>query len=239
MTFSVNYNYWVNRDGTRVYREYKDSTMNRFLIINIRSDGSKFIKSKNKGELELDQVIADSFKPKPKDWRSYERIYIDAYKGNCNVSNLFWKRIPKYSATELKRKHYLSLFVTSDGEVFDGKGLLHLVTVIGDADTNRMVAIEPYVRYTRTNRWGKREEKPVDVDDLMAETEFVNGDELTMKNPGVLHKDMNYLNYKANNLEWVEKDDPRYIAYCQKKWADIDQRTIDENPEHPNPLMKY
>ena len=203
-------------------------------------DGSKFINTKDHGEIELDQVFAECFiLPTSNDRRKYEVIPIDGNPQNCKAHNLSLKRVPRYSPTELKRKHYSGLFVTSDGEVFDGKELLSRVTVIGDADTNRMVAIDPYVRYTRTNRWGNGEEKRSYMDDLMAETEFVSGDELTMKNPKVLHKDMNYLNHKVDNLEWVEKDDLRYLAYYQKKWADIDQRTIDENLGHPNPLMKF
>ena len=239
MTYSKKYNIWVKSDGTKVYREYKDPTMNRFLQIHDRGDGSKYINTKKPSIIELDLAVADCYVPEPNDWRKYELEHRDANKSNCDKSNLYWKRVPKYDTSMKKRKHHTGLTVTSDGKVYDKKVLLHLATVIGDSDTDRLVAIEPYVRYYRKNNWGNREEKHCHVDKLMAETEFVNGDESTMKNPRVLHKDMDYLNYKADNLEWVEANDPRYIAYFKKKKDDIDKRTIAENPRHPNPLMKF
>lgn len=39
----------------------------------------------------------------------------------------------------------------------------------------------------------------------MIEAEFVNGDKSLLKNPKVLHKDNDYLNFNEENLEWVEK----------------------------------
>lgn len=59
-----------------------------------------------------------------------------------------------------------------------------------------------------------------------------------MKRPRVLHKDMDYLNFSYDNLEWAEEDSQEYQEYLKKKQEDIDELTIHLNPGHPNPLMK-
>lgn len=40
------YNIWVNREGTYVYREYKDPAWNHALQIHTRLDGSKYLTRK-------------------------------------------------------------------------------------------------------------------------------------------------------------------------------------------------
>ncbi len=86
----------------------------------------------------------------------------------------------------------------------------------------------------RNKAWHRRAR----VDALMAEAEFVAGDNSLMSRPRVLHKDQDYLNYNSFNLEWAEEDSPEYQAYMWQKKDDLDRLTIQENPNHPNPLMK-
>jgi hypothetical protein len=47
----------------------------------------------------------------------------------------------------------------------------------------------------------------------MAEAGYVAGDKTILKDPVVLHRDMNVGNYNYDNLMWVETEDPRYIEY--------------------------
>ena len=71
-----------------------------------------------------------------------------------------------------------------------------------------------------------------------SKAEFEAGDNSLMSRPRVLHKDQDYLNYNSFNLEWAEEDSPEYQAYMWQKKDDLDRLTIQENPNHPNPLMK-
>lgn len=116
--------------------------------------------------------------------------------------------------------------VTFDGKFYDGKEELEIVKEIGDSDTDRIVGVEPYVRYYRKNAYKRTIEKKAYPDDLMAEAEYVNGNKHSLKKPKVLHKDHNYLNFSEENLEWVEEDSQEYQSYKKKKKTDIDSLTI-------------
>ena len=100
-----------------------------------------------------------------------------------------------------------------------------------------MVAISPKVRYRRkNNRWGNYDNKSANIDDLMAEADFVDGDKSTMQRPRVLHKNMNYLDYHADNLKWVEERSPEYQEYMERKKEDMDK--LEKELNHSNPNFK-
>ena len=125
--------------------------------------------------------------------------------------------------------------VKVDGTILDKKKALPIVKEIGDSDTDSMKAIEhPYVSYRRKNKWGNYEDKTADVDDLMAAAEYVDGDKSTMKRPRVLHKNMDYKDFHALNLEWVEESSPEYQEYMKKKKEDMDKLEKELNRNNPN-----
>lgn len=242
MRYSSKYNLWVNWNGDRVYREYNKSSLNRFLKINIRSDGSKFLNLKSPGIVELDELVADCYVPKPVDGKTYELTHKDGNLGNCNASNLEWKEVRNYSLLSTIREVLKGIWVKFDGTVWkekSAKNRIPIVKDIGDSDTDRMVPIpEPYISYRVKNKYGGYDDKHISMDNLMDMAEFVNGDKSGMRNRGVLHKDGDYLNFSDDNLEWVEKDSFEYQEYMRKKKEDLERRTIELNPNHPNPLMK-
>ena len=174
----------------------------------------------------------------PQDGRKYVPVHKDNNPGNCHALNLAWEQVPKYSPTDKERKLDNGLVVRSDGTILDKRKKLFVVTVIGDSDTDRLVSVDPYVCYSRRNCYGSIDERRARVDALMAEAEFVAGDNSLMSRPRVLHKDQDYLNYNSSNLEWAEEDSPEYQAYMRRKKEALGRLTIQENPNHPNPLMK-
>lgn len=98
----------------------------------------------------------------PNDGKKYILIHKDNNLGNCRADNLEWKEIRKFSPTATERKLDNGLIVKRNGEVIDKKKVLPVVTETGDSDTDRMVAIDPYVRYFRkTDGKGKRKYIPV------------------------------------------------------------------------------
>ena len=142
----------------------------------------------------------------PQDGKKYALTHKDSNLGNCNASNLEWKLVPKFSPTDKERKLDNGLIVRADGAILDKKKKLAVITNVGDADTDRScVAVEPYVRYERKNRYKRTEEKHSYIDDLMIAAEFVEGDKSSMCTPKVLHKDLDYLNFNSSNLRWVEE----------------------------------
>ena len=64
---------------------------------------------------------------------------------------------------------------------------------------------------------------------------FVQGDDAGLQNPVILHRDMNYMNFASDNLEWIEKDDPRYLAYQTKITQDRQARDKEMNGDKPRP----
>ena len=173
MRYCMKYNIWVNREGTYVYREYKDPAWNHALQIHTRPDGSKYLDTKSHGEIPLDEAVAICFSPMPRDGRKYVPVHKDNNPGNCHAFNLTWKQVPKYSPTDKERKLDNGLVVRSDGTILDKRKKLFVITVIGDSDTDRLVSVDPYVCYYRKNRYGSIDERRARVDALMAEAEFV------------------------------------------------------------------
>ena len=234
LRYSMKYNIWVNWVGTRAYRKYNDSSWNRFLQIHTDINGSKFLNVKPK-TVQLDEAVADAYNPMPDDGKKYILIHKDGDLGNCQANNLEWKQVRKYKPTATKRKLDNGLEVKVDGTILDKKKALPIVKEIGDSDTDSMKAIEhPYVSYRRKNKWGNYEDKTADVDDLMAAAEYVDGDKSTMKRPRVLHKNMDYKDFHALNLKWVEESSPEYQEYMKRKKEDIDKLTKELNWNNPN-----
>ena len=228
LRYSKKYNLWVNKKGTHAYREYQNHSYNSFLQIHIRYDGSKFLELKVPGIVELDELVADCYNPMPCDGKKYMLFHKDLNLQNCSASNLEW-----YEQTSNKRITRRGIVATSYGIFYDGKKELLVVKDIGDADTDRMVGIDPLLYYDRKNKYGSSERRSVHPDDLMAEVGFVHGDKSMLKKPKVLHKDMDYLNFNMDNLEWVEEDSQEYQNYKAKKKADIDELTKRLNPNKP------
>lgn len=233
LRYNKKYNLWVNKKGTRVYREYKNPNYNRFLQIHKKGDGSKFLELMKPGNIKLDELVADCYNPKPRDGKKYTLVHKDGDLSNCNANNLEWKSVRKYDPLSTKRKLDNCITVTSKGKFYKGKEELKVVKEIGDADTDRIVGIAPIVYYQEKNKYGNYERKSVSPDDLMAEAEFVNGNKSLLKNPKVLHKDNDYLNFNEENLEWAEEDSREYQEYKNKKKTDIDELTKKLNPNKP------
>lgn len=235
MRYCVKYNVWVNKEGNYAYREYNDASWNCSLIIHTRPDRSKFLNTKSHGEIPLDEAIAICYKPMPNDGKKYILIHKDNDLGNCHANNLEWKQVRKYKPTDTKRKLDNGLVVTVEGKILDGKTVLPIVKETGDRDTDSMAALEdPYVSYRRRNKWGSYDDKKGYIDDLMAAAEYVDGDESTLQKPKVLHKNLDYLDYHADNLKWVEEDSPEYQEYMKRKKEDMDKLTIELNRNNPN-----
>lgn len=242
MKYNMKFNVWVNLEGTRAYREYTKSEWNRFLQIHTNVDGSKYL-DVHPQSIHLDEVVAGCFNPMPEDGKEYKLIHKDGNLGNCHAYNLEWKEpvsslAGRIASVGQPQKLDNGLTVTFKGEIYEkGKKKLPVISSLYDADTEREVAIEPQVRFQMKNAYGRRIEKRVPVDDLMAKAGFVDGDKSSLIAPGVLHKNMDYLDFHADNLEWVEESSPQYQEYMKKKREDMDKQTIRLNPNHPNPLM--
>lgn len=237
MRYSPRFNAWVDEQGTYVYREYNDPSKNGPLRIYTRPDGSKYVAPQFPGIIELDILIALCWKPEPQDGKKHILIHKDGNKGNCAASNLEWKEVARFSPTDDIREAIKGIWVSFKGTVWEEEKAIHKIRLqdyVPDADTDRTIPIpEPFISYRVKNRYGRYEEKRIPMDSLMDLAEFVDGDKSKLGNPKVLHKDGDYLNYSEENLEWVEEDSPEYQEYLLQKKRDLERRTIEMNPNHP------
>lgn len=241
MRYSPNHNAWVDEEGTYVYREYNDPSKNGPLRIHQRLDGSKYVAPKFPGIIELDILVAECWNSEPQDGKKHVLIHKDGNLANCAASNLEWKEVARFSPTDPIREAIKGIWVSFKGTVWEEEKSIHKILLqdyVPDADTDRTVPIpEPYIGYKVKNRYGRYEEKRIPMDELMDLAEFVDGDKSKLRHPKILHKDGDYLNYNDDNLVWVEESSPEYQDYLQQKKRDLERRTIEMNPNHPNPLM--
>lgn len=127
LRYSKKYNLWVNEEGTRVYREYKNKDYNRFLQIHKEDDGSKYLELKIPGIVKLDELVTDCFKPMPYDGKKYILVHKDGDLSNCNANNLEWKSVIKFDPLSTRRKLDNGITVTSKGKFYKGKEELQVV----------------------------------------------------------------------------------------------------------------
>lgn len=109
---------------------------------------------------------------------------------------------------KIKRTTY-TLEICEDGTIKrNGKKLVQHGCV-GDSDLDMIVNVDAFIEVEKnyshpTHYW---------VDDLMAKAGFVAGDPSQFSSPVVYHKDGNRLNCSAENLEWCDSSDQKYIDY--------------------------
>lgn len=113
------------------------------------------------------------------------------------------------------------LTVTKSGKVYKGKNICKVGNCIGDGDLDMVVPIEPFVEYDeKIPKWKRTVRKRKRMDDLMDEAGYVNGNKKQFRNPVILHKDNDWMNFDSGNLEWTDKSDPRYKEYHNRKVDD-------------------
>lgn len=193
--YSVRYNVWVNGEGTYAYREYKAPKLNTPLPIYQWKDGSKFLNTQKPQAIELDLLVADCFNPMSLDGNKYELVHKDGNIVNCNFLNLIWQSVVSYYPLDTDRTLANGITVNFEGKFYKGKEELPLVKEIGDADTKRIVAIMPYVRLKKTDRYKCSKYVSMEPDILMADTGFVEGNPSKLNWPRIIHVDMDYLNF--------------------------------------------
>ena len=196
---------WVSTDGTVVAAKQKNGSW-KYFAIRTDDNGEKFVETRYK-TIYIKKAVFTCFcycddPNKTQSW------YKDGNPANLHYNNLELKQLQQVTehtgAASVKLSNGLK--ITSKGEVFYGKNKEYISDCIGDADTDLMRCIDPYVSNPkgRGKLW---------MDDLMDIAGYVEGEKYILGNPRVLHKDYNPTNFDSSNLEWVEAIDPRYIEY--------------------------
>ncbi len=109
-----------------------------------------------------------------------------------------------------------TLEIFEDGTIKRNGKKLFQHDCVGDSDTDRIVNVDAFIEVYKNYSHPAHYK----VDDLMAKAGFVSGDPSHFNSPVVYHKDGDRKNCRADNLEWMESDDPRYIDY-RNSWKTI------------------
>ena len=184
--------------------------------------GPFIIERKNGGILEqkyLERLVLSTFGPAYDDVKLIRREEMINHKDgnwmNCDYRNLEISPYHYRNATSdrsilFKAGAFLEVF--SNGSIMvDGVGMpvfdCWYFSEFSFMDSHYSV-VDPYI-ITNGERIG--------MEEIMMEAGFIQGDDAGLKEPAILHKDGNYMNFASGNLEWVRQRDPRYRNYIQQK----------------------
>lgn len=211
---------WVSEDGTAVAIKSKNGSW-KYLSVKTDGNGEKYVRTDYQTIYVKKAVfICFCYCDDPNKTQIW---YKDGNPANLYYKNLIAREPRTYHTTAATFDLINGLRITSGGEVYNNGVKMPISDSIGDADTDLMRCIDPYVSNPegRGKLW---------MDDLMAITGYVSGERYILGNPRVLHKDYDPMNFDSNNLEWVEAIDPRYIEYQKKVDEWKHQRNIELNP---------
>lgn len=202
----ANYDYY--------YKPRIDKNTGREYIIN---DGDK---------LYVDELVATCFLPMPPNKRHYVLRHKDGDVLNSNLSNLEWvPAIPTPAAGQFVSGYYI---IDENGNIFDDEVKMSVTDIQYDSDMDLIVTVRPY--------FNDNDNRRVAVDDVVAGAAgYIAGDRSVLKNPAILHKDHDRLNYRRDNLQWVEQDSQEYQDYKDAEKQYVRNKNITMNPSKQFP----
>lgn len=225
---------WVSEDGTEAYQPGKIKGTKQKMIVKIDKDGYKHVKHTWGHIVGIAKAVVTCFcVPKPNDGKRYVINHKDGNISNCHRYNLEWK-LDHYNPTtadSIPLKYGKEKFtVKKDGTVWIKGKQEKVYDYIYDPDVDLHACISPHLKF------GQMNEIHVDMDEIMKKAGYVNGDDAVLNHPVILHRDHDRMNFASDNLEWVESDDPRYIAYLAKSRVAVHNRDVELNPGRSLPL---
>lgn len=213
----------ISEDGLFVEKEFIDHEDGNKLKtynpkIHVDGKGLRYIENKSLGRVYIQDLVTDCFcVPKPNDGNYYVLVHKDGNLQNDHYQNLEWRlatsTYPTTTETADKVKLTDGLEVRRNGTIYQKGKKLTVGTSIGDRDIDMAVPIEPFVEYERKNSWGRYEWERISIDKLMDIAGYVNENRKQFKDPVILHRDNDWLNFDSGNLEWTDWSDPRYRGY--------------------------
>lgn len=232
----------ITEDGKYVEKEYMENgVLKQFNPkVEIGNNGLRRILNKKLGYLYIRDIVMDCFgSPKPTDGQDWVIAHLDGNMQNDHYKNLAWKlrkdAYPHIPAnTDVKTMLNHSIVVHKDGRIYQKGKKCHVTDDLYDSDMDLFVPMLPYIRYEYKNHWKKTETAKLDIEEAMAAAGYVEGNKLQFKNPVILHKDGNYQNCSADNLEWTDATDPRYIEYYNKMADTMNALGREHNKDWPD-----
>ena len=201
------------------------------LSFNYDSTGNKIVRTKDYGDLRVDKLVALAFFGPPRNGQRHV-IHKDKVKDHCWKNNLQWATTYEYGQFYLNdptvntpdgfRLVVNGIYVSRDGEIkVDGK-IAPIRDYIYDPDVDSHRAIDLSFEYPNVNSYGTTKMKKARVADFVAEA-FIPIP-FGLCGSVLIHKDGDYKNCKASNLEWVESGSEKYEIYLEQRREAIERR---------------
>lgn len=221
---------YVSKDGT--VAGVPNNRWGGYRQLNIIDDrGRKFIKVNKNKSIRLDLAVMRCFgSPMPVDGKRYMINHKDGDGLNCDVNNLEWAiHHYEHTAEDSIVLNCCGNRITAfkDGHIeMDGKTMM-VHDSLYDPDIELEVCIDPHIAVSRPRSiYHER----VDIDKIMNVAGYIQGDDMILSCPQILHIDNDWKNFSSDNLMWVEYDDERFKSYQLKKKEDKHKRNVELNP---------
>lgn len=202
---------FVNAEGTYV-ECCEEGTA---LKIETDADGYPYVMDWYDQKVYIAEAVAMTFMKK-KDFANdgWYIGHIDGDKTNCAVTNLQWIKVDASKDTPSPHVFYDNGVVGKDGTLRYGKGDNQENASLRDRCLDKDVDCI-WVFETPQGMTFEAFGKPMyhDVEDALADAGYVKGDKSQFKDPVILHIDKDVENIVGDNLEWCERDDPRFVEY--------------------------
>lgn len=233
--YYYNGNFWIAENGMVAAVDQEDKNgfttfqVARVIPIKVDSNGEHYVSIKKYNYLLKDAVYT-CFRGRFNDYL-YEVDYKDGNKSNLHFANLVLKQrpyVPPTVNTANSTKLTNGISITKKGEVYQKNGTKEFISDnMHNDDIDCFVYIGPHCRLTGLKR--------ISVEEMMDIAGYVHGDKRILKDPVILHRDNDPNNCESDNLEWVERNDQRYIDYEAARKIFRHNRNMELNPNKPLP----
>lgn len=235
---------FISNDGCHVERDYYDQGIKKTYEPKMYLDNASqrfYIDLRNIGRTYIDEMVIMCYgSRKPKDGKNYVIHHKDWDFRNDHRNNLEWvEDTPQYQAEKAKKmKEYfkaLKLQWYKDRKITVDKNCvikqdgveLSIDNTISDSDLGYIfhtikltVKYQIKVKYQNSGQI-RYESKSLEVDKIMDDFGFVEGDKENFKEPVILHINHDFMDFYKGNLKWCEKSDPEYLEYMKQARLDV------------------
>ena len=232
---------YVSNDGEHAERDYfdKDSKTIKVHIYKIYREecGRAYIGTKKYGRLYLDELALTCYRGlAPQDGKTYYPHHKDGNMKNSAWSNLEWREETPATIAALekleKEAWYKNRKIKADKKGFIRQGAHDLPIQYSSYDPDLDWTYHypnPWVRYEEKNHWGGTDRYEIEVDKVFEDLGLVKGDKSQFSNPVILHINNDFLDYSADNLEWCDSYDQRYLDFKKLRHNRVMQMDHDMN----------
>lgn len=231
---------WVCYDGKfAACKNHKSGEYEEMPIIK-DDTGKKIINTQWNVMVDLAEAVATCNCQKPADGKRYMAEFNDGDQENCYYKNLSWAPYQYFCTTAPSVElNYFGTICTamSSGDIVIEGNVVKTLYYWKDKSSGLNYVGNPflYVKACDGVHFYRLE-----VDEIMKDARYVQGTDVNLADPVILHRDGNWLNFATSNLEWCESSDIRYQQYMSRKLKDRKRQcaAVNKDKSIPNDFIQ-